>query len=276
MKSISALALMLALTSAVSAQSRTVPEELVIGLLGGRGGVANIEIGTLPQGFPADLRLPAGARVAGGMSTARASATAVVVVPDDAANVRAVMESQLAQDGWGTRQSRSASIGFQRPGFQPGASERPGAGAFCKAGANLQVTAIPHESNVTLLRLDFVAPSPSRANCDMPAVGATAFLPRFTSPEGTRMERSGTGGSDDGAEAHATLDSPLSAAELLAHYGAQLQEAGWIAKAAGGSTDTRVQDWTTTRDGIRWFGTLSVTAVPNSRMRQITFNMIPQ
>jgi hypothetical protein len=67
--------------------------------------------------------------------------------------------------------------------------------------------------------------SPAPNNAD-PALG---ILPQLLPPPGAQVQASGGGGGSNMVAAEAEIHTSLSATELAAHYGAQLQAAGWEA-----------------------------------------------
>lgn len=69
---------------------------------------------------------------------------------------------------------------------------------------------------------------------DLPALGA---------PAGSRVQVSGGGGSTDYQRQDATMMWDGIANAALAHYGQQLEEAGWTGVSAGGSADVAAGTW---------------------------------
>lgn len=156
-------------TATPPAQDKSLPEDLATGLGIRRTATAGVVVGDLPAGFPGDIRLPARGRIAGGISRGRNAATAVIAVNSDPSTARSTMDERLRRDGWTVRPVPTANLA--RTGAQPAPSERP-IDTFCRPGGALQVTTIPRDANMTLLRLDFSPPTAQTGCPETPARGA--------------------------------------------------------------------------------------------------------
>jgi hypothetical protein len=84
------------------------------------------------------------------------------------------------------------------------------------------------------------------------------LIPSLEAPDGLQIPSSGAGGSSDGsAYTTADLETSLSIDELLAHYNAQLEQAGWQLIDQGTSEVVAWSAWKLTDDEANeWGGTL--------------------
>jgi hypothetical protein len=107
-----------------------------------------------------------------------------------------------------------------------------------------------------------------------------SLIPSLKAPRGARMTGGGGGSSSDGSAYSSTdMESSLTAEELLAHYNAQLEQAGWKMVDQGLSD---VVGWSTWRladkAGKEWGGTLMVMEkplTPERRFALLSVERIP-
>ncbi len=210
--------------SIAAAQDDPVPLELVVQLLappGGPGRTPEIHVGRLP-GSLADLPVPGGARIVGGMDGPRGT-SAVLWVPGDPVDALARVVLPLHDAGFRQFQPRP------RPGFGwPGRGEnRP----LCRDGEGVQVLAGWAVEGATYVRL-VQPPDPTGLCTDRTNPAAAAHfedspIPHLELPEGAIRRSGGGGGGGEDWRSDATMETHLSAAELLRHFGDQLVAAGW-------------------------------------------------
>ena len=100
-------------------------------------------------------------------------------------------------------------------------------------------------------------------------------FPQLTPPPGATSTREGSGESSDEVAARARIGSTtLSPAQLVAHYGAQLSAAGWIAGARLSADDIATQLFTASdRDQRRWQGVFMVMTNGAGRDASLTMHI---
>jgi hypothetical protein len=262
----------------LSAQARTIPEELALVLLGGRGtNSANITVGELPPGFPADFKLPPNARLVGGLSAGRSTSSAIIALPGNTAAARTAVEAALTSSGWTARpaEPQRPQSGFQSGGFQ---ATRETAGmvpqVYCSAAAQIGYSTWARTTEQTYVRLDHTPIVPSRYNpCDASAV-RNVFdnvpLPLLRHPEGARQGSAGSGGGSDGREAHAEIEAAETAKELIDHYTPQMREAGWTQVTRNDAADASLATFTMRKDNRDWRAVLIAVQFPNTQSRDVS------
>lgn len=188
-------------------------------------------VDALPPGFPAALVPPAPVRTLGGVRTGD---HIVAVFADSTRRVAAVLEEHLGRAGF-TRPEPPPGSGFTG-GFGP-------ANYLCADSAMVEVEPLTgderHLARVVYRRMRGASGCPPfRASVARPMDNGRKQLelPPLTAPPGVRVRGSGGGGGTDEVDSRANVaGDSLSAASLLAHYVAQLVEAGWtpLAPAVG-------------------------------------------
>ena len=262
----------------LSAQARTIPEELTLVLLGGRGtNSPNITVGELPPGFPVDFKMPPNARLVGGLSAGRSTSSAIIALPGNTAAARTAIETALTSSGFTARPAdpQRPQTGFQNGGFQ---ATRETAGmmpqVYCTMGAQIAYSTWARTTEQTYIRLDHTPIIPSRYNpCD-PSTMRNMFdnvpLPLLRHPEGARQGSSGSGGGGDSREAHAEVEAAETAKELIDHYVPQMREAGWTQVGRTDATDTSVATFTMRKDNRDWRAVLIAMQFPNTQSRDVS------
>lgn len=248
-----------ALTSA-RAQADQIPKELALALIpygASQGG--EIIVGKLPPELAASITLPPGGRVLGSFVSLDYG-QAVLTLPISADSAHAVIRRSLVEHGWTERQPMSSRMGGLQYG-QRGALPT----FFCKAGTpgalNLSTQFYGRE---TLVRL--TQNGGMNCNADMmtgvasSTVGVTsaaisfrnsamplATLPPLWSPgdpmsSGRICRPTTSTGPLPYQSQEQTLRSDLSAQQILAFYGKQLDSAGW--KSVTAPNDNAASTWT--------------------------------
>jgi hypothetical protein len=267
----------LAVGRAAHAQN-TVPVELVRALvatpISGPAGPV-IVAGRAPDAFPAGV-VPAGARVLGGVvrdSTSMAVVAASPLAPDQAL---ASATETLVQAGWTAPGRASEPHGFVDVAARTFSF-------LCRGTEMVAANAVPATGGGAWVRYEYT--SGRRMNGCAALGRRTTYrepwegmpMPALTAPAGARQMRTGTSNAPDlnGGVAGSTtarLAVDMAPAALLAHYAAQIQAAGWtpsapVTSAEFGGQSFRFRD----ASGKAWFGVLSATAIPDSRMRDVEF-----
>ncbi|MFC1465021.1 MAG: hypothetical protein ACFLMY_09245 [Candidatus Brachytrichaceae bacterium NZ_4S206] len=201
-------------------------------------------VGRVPSLFPADLPIPEGARVIGGIGRGDWSADLVVDViqsPDDAITF---VESKLTAAGWQT-----PTLAFEPGGFVAAPYKTK---TFCLSedGPAIFVSAQKLTTGVTDLRYSMqtfkgqpsTAYTPCKSQPPVPEIMGPPELPALVMPEGAKQFPMGGGGTGTTYSQAASIETELGVQALREHYDAQLRAAGWQAQESGG--DDRVA-WST-------------------------------
>lgn len=254
-------------------QPDSIPSELAVALVSSDwdpfgGGVPLFVVGRAPARFPAALVPPPPARVVGGMWTG-ASGSIVVAYPERDSAIARARQALLAA-GW------SPPAPMERSGFvstvtygDDRALCRPGEAAMLRParvadGAGVRITWIGDDERTMCSRRHREPPEPFRRALE---------LPLLVPPPGADVRGSGTGGGTNGFDAHATLEGTLATADLVAHYGRQLEAAGWKGQSLAASPSAAVQAFAAMDSkGKEWRGALTAIEIGPAR-RLVTVRM---
>lgn len=239
----------------IRAQSstRVLPESLVNALLGGldrpaAGVTPEYFVGTLPTGFPAAL-VPSGpVSVVGG---ARAGDQMVVVLADSTRRLSAVMEELLKASGY------SAPGPIAAAGFSSASGPYH---YFCRDSSMVSTEPVLGQAH-EMTRVSYH--SVRGRSCSSLAPGplpGTLKLPPLRPLPHTHVMTSGGGGGNNEVNSRGLVSGEsLDPAVLLAHYAAQLVQAGWTADTPAIGTHVAAQFFEAADDaGQHWQGTMMV------------------
>jgi hypothetical protein len=188
-----------------------------------------------------DVPLPPDTRVLGGVQ--RGDSTADLVADSEATPAVAVqfVSDALKAQGW-----------TEPPNMSPGGFIPVGMTGvtFCKSkdGPSLSLMATKRDDGLTKLRYTLNTfkgmPAGTFGPCNQPP-GGLGFtpLPQLTSPEDAKQSSLGMSGSQDSLLQFAVLETQQTPAQLLAHYVAQLEDAGWTLTASGGTDESVWSNW---------------------------------
>ena len=203
---------------AQSAAPSATLEELAGRLLGYGYSEPELIVGALPAKLPLELALPAGARIIGTRVGSGNNLEIVLDVKDTPEAIQTFFAAQLK--GFESKGSASANKG----GFVFSASQPERAyqsdQLYCRPDLSFSVTIYRLDAAIKDVRLRL-----NGYDCDInPPANLT--LPKLTPPTGAEVRQliSGYGGE---VASSVRLESALGAAEIYAHYIAQLQTAGW-------------------------------------------------
>jgi len=192
---------------------------------GAAEGERKILIGSLPDDLPIDLPLPEGAQVIASVQEPSAFTQVILDTSQTPEEVEAFYTQSLIDLGWQTAPQGDLGSGFV---------SRGGMGAqFClnENDAYLEVISVEMPDKPTDVRLNLQAPV-EYYPCQEYDPGymdpGSRLIPSLEAPQGVQISGSGSGGSSEGSAYNtADLETSLSIDELLAHYNAQLEQAGW-------------------------------------------------
>ena len=251
--------------------SSSLPADLVTALLGGPGamGASGFQyyVGAPPPGWPSALVPAPPAVMVGGMKGSR---QLTAVFADSTARLPLSAYLKRIEDAGWTKPAADNAAGFQLGDGQYG--------FWCSDSARVTASLNPGAGSMAYVRVTYL-PMP-RGTC-VPTPRASAVrsrpslltLPVLRPPAGARFTTSGgSSGSNSLASSTRLIDATIDAAQVLAHYSAQLTAAGWRTFAPTLDATFVAQLFEARDDsGTTWRGTLLV--VPNGTTRDVTLMM---
>lgn len=269
------LAVLLPVTSAAAqaGQQPTVPVELVRALLPGWGPegeqAPEILVGRLPEAVSRILELPPGARPVGSV-VYRTSSTNIVAVPR-AAEVAEQLEQRLLDSGW-VRAPRMGQGGFEARSV--GEPVHLCRGEETTLGVST-ARGVGEDGYLRIYHITEMRQSPCYRMDRLRGPWLQAPLPSLRPPPGVPARGGGTSGSSERVESVVFLTTDLTAAELLAHYAAQLRQHGWTALDEAVSAGIAVQTWRfTDEEGKAWHATLLAVELLEGRQREMVLRAV--
>lgn len=259
---LSALAF-LAAPAAAQDRDEMVPRALLAALVEIGPEPGEILLGRLPTGFPAGLA-PPGARVVGSVVRHHFS-TAVLALPGPPGEVADAYQRRLEGQGWTAPPTPTT-------GFLESRSRQPR--VLCGTDSTAVLfQARAREGGGSYLNLVRLDSSPCRR--PDPVMSGRAPRPALTPPEGARYGGGGGSESSPGYEAtQMTLHTEMAPAQLVAHYAAQLQGAGWTPGPASPGEDVAAQSFRhRDAEGRSWHAVLEALAIPESDRRDVVFRV---
>jgi hypothetical protein len=240
-----------------------------------------LQVGTLPDTMPSGMRLPDEAEVLG--SVLHHDRTTIVATTAQAPeDVIVGYVPTLKAQGW-----REVQKPGQRPdqGFQSHQNRQRAFAYLCRDSTSLRVSAAPRAGGRAYLDVHYEKETGYLPPCQEPQnarrrarIGRmeASFgpMPSLRPPEGVdRVRPSGMGGSSNGAEARARVETTLSAAELVTRYGEQIEAAGWTPRSKSAAEDHATQTWTLEgENGQRWRGVFTAVQLSDTSL-QVAFDI---
>ncbi|HEV8233455.1 MAG TPA: hypothetical protein VGP84_02615 [Gemmatimonadaceae bacterium] len=276
------LSLLIALAPSLVPAQEQIPRELALALIpyaAGDGG--EIIVGQIPPDLATTFTLPAGGRVLGSF-VSLTYAQVVMTLPGSLDSAAAFARRSLTEHGWVPRPMPMMRAG----GLQYGSQRNPLPATYCKAGSPDAITiSTQFHGQTTLLRLTRNTGSSMCDESRMSGIASSSFststgvtgnqfvtieqrmaerpmatVPPLWSPGDVRASqvcRSPNGMATESQEQ--PLRSELSPQEILAHYGRQLDSAGW--KSVTGAPASVAGTWADATNGQEV--TISVTKLPS-------------
>ena len=228
-------------------------------------------VGQLPPGLPFELPLPEHVRLLGSLLQGDAS-TAIIVFetersPDE---VVAFYQERLKAAGW----NEEAFMGQQRGFVQSGAVSPSFAHFFFgDTGPTLIVTTFTDLDGRTTAQL-LLNPEGRRSPYARRRMGGAhdmwSMLPAIRAPLGARQYTEGGSGGDERVTSFARLETTRDLATLAAHYGTQLEHAGWKRQDAGESGPVAWSAWAfTDTQGEPWRALFFILKQPDAAERYL-------
>jgi hypothetical protein len=226
-------------------------------------------VGVVPPNWPADLVPAPPVTVVGGMFSG--NQRIAVFVDSTTRHPLESLRRQLETTGW-ARPRTELLQGFIS-GFQ---EDEARVGFLCRDSVRALLASTRSTGGLTYVRVGLetmrgepCVPRTRAAVLDAP----TLRLPLLFAPPGIR-----TTGGESGSTGRTTIastrlaDSTISAATLLAHYGAQLVKAGWTVHPPTTTAAFATQALETRdKDGVSWYGMMLV--IPTSSSRDVSIMM---
>lgn len=216
-----------------------------------------ILIGSLPDDLPIDLPLPEGAQVVASVQEPSAFTQVILDASQTPEEVEAFYTQSLSELGWQPAPEHQPGGGFVSSGDL--------GGRFClgDGDAYLEVGSLEMPDGLTDVRLTLQAPV-KYFPCQEQDAGymdaGSRIIPSLEAPQGVQIPSSGAGSSSDGSAYNtADLETNLSIDELLMHYNAQMEQAGWELVDQGTSEVVAWSAWNLIDEkGDKWGGNLIV------------------
>jgi len=226
-------------------------------------------LGELPTGLPAEIPVPEGMVLLGGLHRVRSwwgetDAQVILETEADPEGVYAVFREHLAGSEWSEKRWPL----LERGGFvSTGFGTRSLMFCLSSRGPALSVSAYRRrEAQTTEVRLRLDGSrrrdSPCSEDYDRHEYDDRSVIPALFLPEGVVQISGGGGHSSSSEENSAHLRTGVSPAGLVGHYSAQLEEAGWSRAGGGEDGPTAWSGWTFEEDGEGWVGTLVAMSPP--------------
>ena len=215
-----------------------------------------VYIGSTPTDVPYALPTPDDAHTIGSITGMWVDYLLIFDTSLTSKSIHDFYAQSLIEKGWHEAPTSPGQGGFT------GQSDLYSGYCYGEAEAFLNVETPSISDGKTGIRLSLdVSPDPYM--CDAAAVTSgysyESLIPQLKAPKGTLIQGSGSGGSDRDAEITASLQSKLSAAELVEVYNQQLITAGWNMQNTGTGEGAAWSHWTF-RDEKEtdWIGVLIV------------------
>ena len=242
-------------------------------------------LGELPTGLPAEIPVPAGMVLLGGLRRVRpwwgeTNAQVILETKTDSEGVYAVFREHLAGSEWNEKRWPP----LERGGFvSTGFGTRSLMFCLSSRGPALSVSAYRREAQTTEVRLRLDGSrrhdSPCSEDYHRHEYGDRSVIPALFPPEEVVQISGGGGGGSDSEESRAHLRTGMPPAALVVHYSAQLEEAGWSRAGGGEEGPTAWSGWTFEEDGEGWVGTLVAMSPPGPsevRFVQVSASAVPE
>jgi hypothetical protein len=233
-------------------------------------GKPQLFLGELPTDLPADIPVPEGLILLGGLRRRNPwqrepDAQVILEAEAEPGGVYAAFREHLAGSEWSEKQWPPV----ERGGFVSTSSRmRPLTFCISPRGPALSVSAYRRrEAGTTEVRLRLESSSSRRDSPCSDDYGRYVYdersvIPALFPPEGV-AQISGGGGSGSGSEEnYAHLRTGMPPAALVGHYSAQLEEAGWSRVGGGEEGPTAWSGWTFEDEDEGWVGTFVAMSPP--------------
>lgn len=234
------------------------------------GGEPEVLIGELPSGLTVPVPIPPDAEVLGSLdySDEYRQAYALIDVPGTPEDVIAFYSEQFNEAGW-----HEVGSTYSEGGFQP---TLPAWALFCcqeKGGPSAQIVvdALPSQE-ATFVRLVVDTDPQSDICLEEGPLGRNEtgrLVPIFEDPEGGHNGKKGYG-LRSGSElfSYMFVDTELDPGQLQAHYGRQLEEAGWTSEIRFTESALAWSTWYHIADtGGEWLGLFVIHDVADGRSK---------
>jgi len=230
----------------------------------------------LPPGYPTEL-VPSGAQVLGGSlldvrDALSLQALSGVFAMPSGTDARVAVRAMLTTAGYAVRVgSQTARGGF----VQTAGTDEPE--AWCK-GSSTVLAAPVDSANTSVYAITVMGTLLGEQECspagdaDISSHGLPQEIPSLAPPSGATWEGGGQSWGGQRATTEARLRTTMSAAQVVAHYSAQLQRAGWSPTGAAAAVDgSALQRFAFQSGGVRWRATLIAMTVDDDMEVELRF-----
>jgi|tagenome__1003787_1003787.scaffolds.fasta_scaffold20987030_8 hypothetical protein len=226
---------------AQEADPPSIPTELVHALLGRGeselGRPPRIFVGRAPDGVPQSLTSLEGGTVLGGTDDGRNTVLIVAFTLPPNQIVLSV-DRQLRARGW---TPPPPPPGEERGGFISSGYSAPFGNAYCSDSTSLALASVPAPRGGTYLKITQLRNQQfsfcRRRDRERMLFGSQFKFPALMPPAGMATYGGGGGSGGSNTSINTRLTGPLKPSEVLAHYRAQLDAAGWRTRAPVASGD---------------------------------------
>ncbi len=242
-------------------------------------------LGELPTGLPVDIPVPDGTVLLGGLRRAspwRGGYDVEVILEAEAepGGLYDAFREHLAGSEWSEkRHPLTRRGGFVFTGYE----ERPLTFCLSPRGPALLVSAYRRrQMGTTEVRLRLEGSrrdSPCSEDHDRYEYYDRSVVPALFPPEGVAQIPGGGGSGSDSEHHSANLRTDMPPAAIVAHYSAQLEEAGWSRVGGGDEGPSAWSGWTFGDEEEGWVGTF-VAMRPPARSEvcfvQVSASVVPE
>jgi hypothetical protein len=231
-------------------------------------------LGRIPDGSPLARVIPSDARIIGSVERELDNASTLVVIAMRGAEdqVAQRMRNALTEAGWTAMERqlpRRGGFSMVHMGVQYA--------VFCGEGGYMTLNTSQGRAGEVRVQVSHAQPQ-GGSPCEMPHAerGMDSPLPELSGPRGSRMHGGGTSASGDRHfMTSASFDTAVPVPELVAHFGAQVEEQGWEQTSTQEDSVVAVRTYTRTDDrGRRLHGTLLIVAPPGASGRETMFSVV--
>ncbi len=238
--------------------------------------VARLLPGRLPDGLPVAVPVPPGGQLVGSVAWMAdgqlASAEILIDAPGTVAQLRPIYEAAFPDQGWappgglasaGLQPSRNLLRYMHCAGDEWGGLATITFGQLDAGRSEIRLyLALPAPADSAIMTAPSgPSPCPTIAGSGAVSNFRRDLLPMLRPPIGSRLESTGGAMGPNYATSEATVETRLSAGEVEAALGRQLERQGWVRLDSGDAGSVAFSRWALPHEPD-WFGMLAIMATP--------------